>query len=639
MNPATSKSLEWITKFINVKIFHDNDVEDRKFMKTKSFLTGYVSVQALGLNIKSAIGNIAAGITSDAVNMPHKQFLIGLHRYMKNPAKIRAIMRNCNIGTIIDDIYYTEGQRVSGEYIGFMFKPTEYAEYINQGVAFAGLLTESEYNMYDSDGNPGPSGGISEERVGFLETQTTSFHGDYGFNRPLYSSNFMLSLIGQFYWGWYIAASEQWTGREHVNYFGQTRKGVLPTVVDGLKFTAFRLRQLITPKQSEKIIKDAYEKNQIKVFASENEANEYAEKLINSAKNIYPRVAKAKDGKFIVITEEDELSFWSHMAINTLLAVDERDVNVSDVNRKNWRKLVKMLILSALFKSVGILSTILAYAIEHGLWDMDDDEIIRLTGKNWFQIAAQNANYSYIPGMISHKGTGGPKLGYEYMTGSEKFLLYWLFKPTSFIGNSLSADIIAPGTGFLSMIFNVMKEGAELGSVRNWPSVTLLTSWLSAIANIGNTFTVTDPGTGKAYGGSVSLYHLARVAPGLGSYVQKTVYDIYNQVSGNYVKGMILGRAINDVRSSPGVLMALGKIKEDYKNDPVLYEEKVKELKSIIVKAIAQRYEIYTTMTEAEFADKIKQSLIGGTVKSTYKSEGDEIFDDMIEDLDFDIKN
>ena len=131
--------------------------------------------RSLAFGIASQPVNLGIGQYSNFVYMGYK-FLVGWQRMLTHPKRIYDLIRDFGIVNVVDERNFDTVDKVMNHGAQFAFFLTTAAEFLNQGIALAGQMTNKEFSDYGKDGMKT----FSEQRRNVLEDNVRLMHGDYG---------------------------------------------------------------------------------------------------------------------------------------------------------------------------------------------------------------------------------------------------------------------------------------------------------------------------------------------------------------------------------------------------------------------------------------------------------------------------
>jgi len=247
-------------------------------------------------SLKTQFINLAIGQGMDIIREPGA-YIRGLERMfgsggpIKNITKAWRILRRYKLANIVSDVTFDQIDkefRLMGidlskiEKVGFW--PMEAAEKLNQFPIFIGLMTDAEWNAYDSTGKVvDKKNAMSFWRALMLEGRVQDIHGDYGTENaaPLWLGNTGKALL-QFR-KWLPAMIWAHLAPYHIDRNMAVRSGILPTVHLMAKVISYNVRT--TQEKQEQRAKKIEEMAERGEFANEaffRNVSEYMDTLVHA---------------------------------------------------------------------------------------------------------------------------------------------------------------------------------------------------------------------------------------------------------------------------------------------------------------------------------------------------------------------
>lgn len=427
--------LDYITKYIDERVFKHTPEDMVQVRKTTRYIGMLVSSNGLGLNLKGAAGNLTAGQLQNFFVAPN-QYKTGLLRAnsfdrSKSLHKAIGIMRNSNVGMVVDDVTFKRSEVYFEKAMRVSFYLTTKVEDINQGLLFLGSLTQAELDMYDNDGKPiDPNVKISHYRSIQIENLLRRVHGDYGHNRPLYGSDPWLMEIARFKMGWWQTLIQDTWGGTSVDFFGQEYRALRQTVHNSLSRVAVRkgsllginknsndrkvalLEKVLAPKKLDELryhLFDTFEASVKNAYDGLEHRSLYE---LNTMELNVPQPDGTTKKQYITITDSDKLSTKAKMVLE--LFIDEREHKnylVADrVDNENWTRMYKMLGVNL----IGFVVTGMAFYTVAGLLTGGGGEPDRkgaLTWRQYWMALAYGWKHEGLWGYA--KNVWAPKAGFN----------------------------------------------------------------------------------------------------------------------------------------------------------------------------------------------------------------------------------
>jgi hypothetical protein len=118
-----------------------------------NFYTGWTAFRFLGFNWQAATMNLTAGYSNNITHFGIGIVMRGHERLVKNPKKCYAILDKLNIVSTTVDESFNLSQHYQTIMNQLTFFTSTAPEYINQGTVFIGMMTDEQFDAYDSNGN------------------------------------------------------------------------------------------------------------------------------------------------------------------------------------------------------------------------------------------------------------------------------------------------------------------------------------------------------------------------------------------------------------------------------------------------------------------------------------------------------
>jgi hypothetical protein len=406
---------EWIRKYINERFFKHTPDDMKQFENYHRLFGVFISMNALGLNVHSGIGNLTQGQVQTLLISP-SVWKTAWSR-IGQLSKVINIMHNNHVGMLLEDIQFKQGSRAL-EWIaqkGFII--TEKVEDINQALAFLGSMTDKELSMYDSQGNViDPNNQMSVYRVHQMESLVREINGDYGHNRPLYSSNPYLMELGRFKFGWWQTMINTHFGSSYIDPWGMEHASIAESTIKVLQRTFLQLMRFVSPssrlamianvlgKQNEQVLmaqlSDTVEEAQNKAISGTADETILNTKVFKLDVNGTP--------KYFAITPNSQMSMYARMALEFLAETNKRDFQkMNRVDRANFARFRNELMMGA---SYGIAMTLIGsilLAIGSGYGNPEKDPDYDGQVKLWDALVF-GLKYSWIAKIIASLPGGEP---------------------------------------------------------------------------------------------------------------------------------------------------------------------------------------------------------------------------------------
>lgn len=388
-NPKNNYALNYVRQFINERLFKHRPEDLEQFSKWYRESTTLMSLAALGWNVKGQIGNFSIGQVQNMLVLPN-EYKKGLSR-IGQWKKGKNIMLRHNIGTIMENIRFTQGEVLKDQMINAGFFLTEFVEGWNQGIPFLGALTDEELNRFNDNGTLKEGAApLTTNRIKSIEAAIRKAHGDFGFNRPLYSTSVVGMELTRFVFGWLQTNLHDHFGQEYLNVYGQANRSMLSSLVRGMQRMTMNVLSFVAPHKRRQIIANAFASGDIENFESHLKDTPEESELYVLKKhgmdtvNTYLKTVKIKwkkngvvSDKFVTYSMEDEYSFWAKITLEAFQDKDSRDFSTaSDLDKKNMRRLAKELMFMAVFYSMTQAINVIMNMAASGLLDDDSDDEI-----------------------------------------------------------------------------------------------------------------------------------------------------------------------------------------------------------------------------------------------------------------------
>lgn len=195
------------------------------------------SMNKIMFSLKTQGVNLAIGQALNVIREPgaYKQ---GMIRVMQNPAKAIAMAKRFGLANIVDDVLFDQLEkemRVLGvdikkiEDVGYSFM--EYAEKLNQFPIFIGLMTDSEWNAYDSKAElVDKANMLTNWRRRMILWRVQDIHGDYS---QISAAPWWFHNTGKMFMPfkkWLPAYIWSHVAPYHIDKNLMVRSGILPTL-------------------------------------------------------------------------------------------------------------------------------------------------------------------------------------------------------------------------------------------------------------------------------------------------------------------------------------------------------------------------------------------------------------------------
>ncbi len=229
---ATSLKLDRLQKYLTgvrkYKLKYMTEEEDapKWWKKFGNLIFSLQAWKSLAKNPRAQLLNFAIGQVGN-FNANALAFYTGWKRAITNPKKFFAMLKRFGVLDLSSEFITTYQEKI-GKNISFvMFIEMMFAEKLNHGVIFNGLLSKKQWDAYDNNANyiSGKEGKITNQELMKLKDDTHEIHGDYGEMNKIIAQNFILfRMITQFR-TWMFANYFLRFRRSQIDYLGHHKRG------------------------------------------------------------------------------------------------------------------------------------------------------------------------------------------------------------------------------------------------------------------------------------------------------------------------------------------------------------------------------------------------------------------------------
>ena len=559
-NSSYNASLNYVTSYIDHRIFKANPQDIKAIRKIAENGSLFLAWNSLGLNWSGQVANFSIGQLQNMIIKP-ELYKKGLSRLSQFPKVVRLMQRH-NIGTILSDVYFTTSQERMAKMNKFFFFLTENVENMNQGLIFLGSLTDQELDDYNNDGTLKEGRkGLSVNRLLQIEEDIREIHGDYGYNRSLYSNNLILRELGRFFFSWVQTQIDGHIGQESMNYNGVVNRSVLTSATRGMQKLAFSLYTRVLPFKRKQMLNRVMGGNSSDMVGDRRLYDTYDDAYQNALKEYTTNSLYAMepvqimemgmpngDKKYWYYKPNKEYSFWQKLAVESF--ADNgliRETEFSEVDRKNMRRLSRELLTTGALLMVSQAANMLKIAILAGMLDKDEDNNV-----TWEELL-QALGYGWNHSKLKSKLTGDP-----YLTPYQNMKTYNLtsteFKWLKRIDNvvfrvgGMAWDILigASPNRWTDPITSNRPIPVISALINGWKTIEFFAKYVAGSNSAY--FQSTDYKRKQIYGDPKFLHYLLRMAPG--KYVVVTAKDLSDTYTGKYQERQMLKDAETKARNT-----------------------------------------------------------------------------------------
>lgn len=356
---GNTKASKYLTELTDFLVYKKSDSLGTEFTAFVDFITRLTSLSRISWSPKTNIMNFVIGQSMDIIREP-AAWKSGLGRITQNPKKAFAILRRYGLANIVDEARFDELAKAAGLKVrigskesivsyegaidlGYIFM--EWAEKANQAPIFIGLMSDKEWDAYDSEGKIlDQVNALTMNRKIMISDRVKDVHGDYGPSNaaPFWNTNIgkMLFQFKKYYPATIFAEIAPY----HLDRNYNVRSGIFATMDMFIRRAKFNYS-----KDSPQMKRIDKAKERVKAKMKEGKMDDV---FIRSTRDYLDMILAAKDSGNI---EWGELS-----------ASDKRNL---------WSGIIQMAMFS--------MATYALYAIKGG----DDDKKYLDAQKDWWWTA------------------------------------------------------------------------------------------------------------------------------------------------------------------------------------------------------------------------------------------------------------
>ena len=530
---------EHITEYINSKIFKQSS---DAMSRLAGWLTMLVSFNVLAMNGASQIGNLTIGQLGNLI-YKNKIARKGFARAVADGKKILSMMRDNNVGTMIDDIYFDELQMYFSKANKWAFFLMENVEVANQIILFAGSLTQEELDNYDVKAPiQDRFKALSKDRVNQIEATIREVHGDYGWNRALYSNNPWLKLFLMFKGGWWITLAQRTFGQSYVDAYNEEHRSLFLSTYRGMLKSAYKLRSMFMDNIDESILISTIEKKYGRTYQSEDAAKRAALKA-NSRMDAHPVLTYVgKDGKEYWITNaiNNKISQWEEILVLAETAENMGNTFSEKVDHENYAVMARMIGAAVAMHVISTMSYNFMQAIISAYPDGDgDDDDLKY---DWWNDELDNDGEGLeIGDILSTMFIKDPRQGIDkrpaYLLSSKELRRIAWLNATSKFFSRIAVDVVAA----FAVPFNDLGGKQEYGQNNSMPALKIIKNAMRLAFDwsiYGSMYSETNRYPYHAYGDSKAVDLIYGIVP-LGVAIKQGRY-LYNTVfTDNYKESLV----------------------------------------------------------------------------------------------------
>jgi hypothetical protein len=237
---------QWSEYILYGKIPEAGLLDGQAVADTVDFMNRMNSFNKIMFSFKTQGMNLGIGQVFNIIREPGA-YRRGMLRFAKNPKKAVAMAKRFGLANIVDDAIFGQLDkevRMLGvnikkiEDVGYSFM--EYAEKLNQFPVFLGLMTEKEYNAYDSDAElVSPEDMLTNWRRRMILWRVQDIHGDY---RKIALAPWWITNQGRAtmqFKKWLPALIWSHFAPYHIDKNLMVRSGIVPTIKLSFKIIAY----------------------------------------------------------------------------------------------------------------------------------------------------------------------------------------------------------------------------------------------------------------------------------------------------------------------------------------------------------------------------------------------------------------
>lgn len=562
---------DFVKEYIDTRLFKENNAGF--FSTVTNYLGQYISFAMLGLNAGAQIFNFSIGQIGNNIY----QSGIAKKGYMRIAGKgfFKAVrmMKENNIGTMIDDIYFDEIQKMYSTASKIAFGMMEGVEILNQMVLFSGALTKEEWDNYNpnnieigSEENRLPSSRVNE-----IESIIREIHGDYGWNRPLYANSPFLRLLFQMRGGWWFTLVNRTFGKNYIDSSNKEHRSLLNTTQNEMlrAFHSFKKTVLNNFNES-----DFLEIIARKYLYYDTTKEGIVKQAINESPNNVPNphvIYTKKDGApiWVNLATKGDLTRYEQVAFYIEVAKANNEKTREGVDKKNLAVMARIAAYSLFSHMISTYFSNVAVAVLSSAAGGGDDGDYDIWNNETDDDADDGVDLMDIIQTLFVKRELNPETSRSLLalTKEERSRVI-RNQVMSLYFSRLFMDILAAGTQF-AQLFMLDKQS----TARPAPLLGVFSNLYSLYQNIGEDYYSTSRYPYREFGESKMWSDIPGVAP-FGAVIKQ----------GRYVKNVILTDGYEKALFRESAYSTLKKIREALIQEEVINgggittdEDKIKE--------------------------------------------------------------